>query len=307
MKWAEIIAQVRDRLQEQSEAFFSDDRLMDSARRVQAEIAAATECIETMDEMDVSAGCIECPLPEDCLNIISATFDGRPLMQVDTRRLDYKVYPSGTPSMYYIFGSNIGLYPSVSAVKKLKLWYSQRPPLGAFSLSHSGAGGASAATIAVTGGSITMTVTGGTYTGTDSIDTTATGTNTIGGVSAAINALGKGWTALKQPGCRAVEPAPGIEETVAKSAFQKQLTVDLAVKLPEEFQQLIELGVIYRAMWKDTEFEAGEVYKREYLERLNAMRRVFWRRRTRSQNRTVRDAYGAGAAAHEAGIRVYIP
>lgn len=305
MKWLDIITQVRDRLQEQSETFFTNERLMDIARRVHMEIATVTECLEASADRNTAAEIIEYDLPGDCLNVEAATCGGYPLAQVDFRRVHTKVYPVGQPACYYIFGSRIGLYPAPAGVQSLRTWYSQRPSLGGFTLMHSGAAGASAATAGVTGASLSLTVTGGAQAGTDTLDLSAEPYATIGDLAPAINALNRGWTATRISGCPDHEPSVNLEPASATSAFQKTITLDLAVKLPEQFQFLIELGTVYRALWKDTEYEAGEIYRREYVDRLEALRRLYARRHTRSGTRQLRDAYRGPAPG--AGIRVFIP
>lgn len=308
MKWTDIITQARDRLQEESETFFSTDRLMDIARRVQMEVAVITECLETSETVAAASGTIEYDLPEDCLNVQAATCDDYPLAPVNYRRLHAKVYPSGQPACYYIFGNRLGLYPAPNGASTLKIWYSQRPPLGGFTLIHDGTSGATAATAAVADGTLSLVITGGSYAGTDSFDLSNTSYDAIAELVAAINTLAKGWTAARIAGCKATEPSSSLECASATSAFQKSVTMDLAVKLPEQFQTLLELGVIYRALWKDTEYEAGEIYRREYVERLEALRRLYVRRNSRGGSGRVIDAYrdaafpGAGA-----GIRIFIP
>lgn len=306
MKWSEIITQVRDRLQEAGEGFFSDERLMDIARRVQCEVAAVAECVEGFDDFTVPAGTVECALPVDCLNVLCAACDDYQLAQADFRRVRPKVYPSGQPTIFYVYGGKLGLYPAPAADATVKLWYSQRPPMGGMVIRHDGSGGATSATVEVKDGYIYLTIVGGSFEGMVDLNFDCEDFDTIDEVVAGINAYGIGWVARRVPDCRRNEPAMNLEEISGVSAFQKDLILDLAVKLPEEFQPLIELGTIYRAMWKDTEFEAGEVYKREYLERLDALRRVFKRRGDRSGAAAVRDAYG-GSGARGKGINVFIP
>ena len=306
MKWTEIITQVRDRLQEESETFFSTARLMDIARRVQMEIATIAECLEAVEESATVADTIEYDLPPDCLNVQAATCDDYPLTPVDFRRVHTKEYPVGQPACYYIFGARIGLYPAPAGADTLKLWYSQRPPLGGFSLSHDGSSSATAATAAVQGDTLTLTITGGAHAGSDSFDLTDASYDTVSELVSAINGLGKGWTAARISGSKPAEPSANLEEISATSAFQKTITMDLAVKLPEQFQFLIELGTIYRALWKDTEYQAGDVYRREYVERLEALRRLFDRRQNRGGAGRVRDVYRRSAGG-EHGIRVFIP
>ena len=274
MKWTDIIIQVRDRLQEESETFFSNDRLMDIARRVQMEIATVAECLEASSALGAAAHIIEYDLPEDCLNVQAATCGDYPLTQVDFRRVHARVYPVGQPACYYIFGGRLGLYPAPGSGQTLKLWYSQRPPLGGIMLAHNGAAGASSATAEVSGGSLEITVTGGALAGTVTLDLAAEQYATIGNLAPAINALNRGWTATRISGCPDHEPSVNLEPASATSAFQKTITLDLAVKLPEQFQFLIELGTVYRALWKDTEYEAGEIYRRKYVDRLEALRRL---------------------------------
>ena len=307
MKWNDIITQVRDRLQEESETFFSDDRLMDIARRVQMEIATVAECLETSDIWNTTADTIEYDMPEDCLNVQAAACDDYPLSQVDFRRVHAKSYPVGQPACYYIFGNRIGLYPAPSGAVSLKLWYSQRPPLGAMTITHNGSSGATAATVEVQDSALVLVITGGTNAGTNTFQFTSDDYSTIGLLAPAINALGKGWTAVRISGCREDEPSASLEVAEAASAYQKTITLDCEVKLPEQFQFLIELGTIYRALWKDTEYQAGEVYRREYVDRLEALRRLYARRNSRSGTRQLRDAYRASTPGAAAGIRVFIP
>jgi hypothetical protein len=305
MKWIDIITQVRDRLQEESETFFGNDRLMDMARRVQMEIATVTECLESSCEWDCSANTIEYNLPPDCLNVQAAACADYPLTQIDFRRAHAGAYPVGQPACFYIFGSRLGLYPAPQSAQRVKVWYSQRPSLGALTVAHDGSGGAQAATAEVGGGALTLAISGGANAGADSFPFTAAGNATVSGLAAAVNALGKGWTAERVAGCSPDEPGANLEPAAAASAFQKTLTLDCAVKLPEQFQPLIELGTVYRALWKDTEYEAGEAYRREYVDRLEALRRLHARRGARSGARQVRDVYRG--PAHAAGIRVFIP
>lgn len=306
MKWIDILAQVRDRLQEESETFFSSERLMDIARRVQMEIAVIAECLETSDVIPAAANTIEYALPEDCLNVQAATCDDYPLALVDFRRLHTKVYPVGQPACYYIFGDRIGLYPAPGAVQDLEVWYSQRPSLGGFTLRHDGSAGATAATSEVKDDTLSLVITSGANAGTSAFDLTSANFDSITELVSAINALGTGWTAARLSGCRPSEPSTNLEAIAATSAFQKQIVMDLAVKLPEQFQFLIELGTIYRALWKDTEYDAGEVYRREYVDRLEALRRLFSRRGSRGGGESVRDIY-RNRAACSAGIRLFIP
>lgn len=307
MKWNDIITQVRDRLQEESETFFSNDRLMDMARRVQMEIATVTECLESSQEWETTADTIEYDLPGDCLNVQAATCDGYPLTQVDFRRVHAKSYPTGQPACYYIFGTRIGLYPAPTGALPFKLWYSQRPSLGALSIMHHGLYGATAATVEVQDSALVLVITGGTYAGTNTIQFAAPQCATVWNLSEFVNALNKGWTVTCNPGCKDDESSTNLEVAGAASAYQKTITLDCEIKLPEQFQFLIELGTIYRALWKDTEYEAGEVYRREYVDRLEALRRLYARRNSRSGTRQMRDAYRSAVLGSAAGIRVFIP
>ena len=308
MKWTDIIIQVRDRLQEESETFFSNDRLMDIARRVQMEIATVAECLEASSALGAAAHIIEYDLPEDCLNVQAATCGDYPLTQVDFRRVHARVYPVGQPACYYIFGGRLGLYPAPGSGPTLKLWYSQRPPLGAISLSHDGAAGAAAAPAHVRDGALVLVITGGTHAGTHTFDLASAPYAAISDLVAAVNALSEGWTAARISGCRADEPSANLEAGSATSAFQKSIVLDLAVKLPEQFQFLIELGTVYRALWKDTEYQAGEVFRREYVARLEALRRLYARRSSRGGTRQMHDAYRTTLSpGPAAGIRIFIP
>jgi hypothetical protein len=306
MKWSDIITQVRDRLQEESETFFSNDRLLDIARRVQMEIATVAECLESSCAWVTTADIIEYDLPPDCLNMQAATCDAYPLNQVDFRRVHAKTYPVGQPACYYIFGNRIGLYPAPSGPLSLKVWYSQRPPLGAMTITHSGVSGATSATVEVQDNALVLVIAGGAYAGVNTFQFSDANYSTVGKLAAAITALNKGWIASRVAGCSEDEPASNLEIAGAASAYQKTLTLDCSIKLPEQFQFLIELGTIYRALWKDTEYEAGEAYRREYVDRLEALRRLYARRNSRSGTRQLRDAYRSSSPG-SAGIRVFIP
>lgn len=305
MKWTDIITQVRDRLQEESETFFSNDRLMDMARRVQMEIATVAECLESSCDWDCTADTIEYDLPPDCLNVQAATCSDYPLSRIDFRRAHAGAYPVGQPACFYIFGSRMGLYPAPSGALRVKAWYSQRPSLGALTIAHDGLDGAATATAEIRNDALTLTVSGGAHAGVNTFPFSTPEYSTISSLAAAVNALGAGWTAARISGCNPSEPCANLEQIEPVSAFQKTLTIDCSVKLPEQFQALIELGTVYRALWKDTEYEAGEAYRREYVDRLEALRRLHARRGSRSGARQVRDAYRD--PAHAAGIRVFIP
>ena len=164
--------------------------------------------------------------------------------------------------------------------------------MGALTLRHDGSAGATAATVTAASDALMLTVTGGTNAGSYAFSLSDENLDTMQELATGINEIGKGFSVAVTDTCRATEPSKGLEAVTDVACLNRTVVMDLAVELTAEWQWLIETGVLYRALWKDSEYGAGNLYRQEYEAGMERMRRQLGRRQTMCGNGAVRDRYG---------------
>ena len=132
---AQILSTVRYQINEPTANFWADQEIYDYQWQAECIINDLTKCNEqTYSGITTSANVAEYSMPSNVLFVTRVTWDYARLKKIDFRELENREWlsygqtiQSGEPDSYYIFGNNIGLYPTPNDTQLTKLWFIAQP------------------------------------------------------------------------------------------------------------------------------------------------------------------------------------
>jgi len=127
---AQILQTVRDQINEPVANFWSDSEIYNYQWQAECIINDLTKCNEqTNSSISTTSDVAEYSMPTGLLFITRVTWDYVRLKKIDFRELENRewltygqVIQSSEPDSYYIFGNNIGLYPTPNQSQNVKIW-----------------------------------------------------------------------------------------------------------------------------------------------------------------------------------------
>lgn len=135
MNHGEMITQVQNLFGDTSEAQVTRAFITSMLNNGQLDVARKTKCLMRRSETHVESGTDAYELPDDFIQIESATIDGRRLTPIPKATLD-EYDPTrqadgytGSPTNFFTVGRTFFLYPtpSESGNANLDIWYVKRP------------------------------------------------------------------------------------------------------------------------------------------------------------------------------------
>lgn len=129
-----ILNTIRDQLYEAEEGFYSDSEIYTYLSEAESTMADAVGGVRTTSTISTSGSLAEYTRPSGALEIYRVTWDSKTMDKIninDVDRVEGDQYGgvgmSGNPQFYYEDGDVVGLSPSPSSTKNLKIWYEYFP------------------------------------------------------------------------------------------------------------------------------------------------------------------------------------
>jgi hypothetical protein len=134
---AQILQTIRDQVNEPVANFWTDQEIYNYQWQAECLINNLTKCNEQTDSsISTLSNVAEYSMPSGVLFVTRVMWDLVRLKKIDFRELENREWLSygqpiqaSEPDSYYIFGNNIGLYPTPNQAQNVKMWGIWQPSI----------------------------------------------------------------------------------------------------------------------------------------------------------------------------------
>lgn len=127
---SEVYTLVRNQITETSPDFWGETEIYTLIWNAEKILATELGCVEVSTTMSTVASTREYTRPSDIQRIFRITYDSTKLKKInftDVDKIEGDTEDEGDPEYYYEYGSYIGLVPTPTEIKTLKIYYNKIP------------------------------------------------------------------------------------------------------------------------------------------------------------------------------------